>query len=138
MIAGMGRHFRFRKLEFWAENGRVNIIDYREEPPAHKTESRREFLLRAQAMIVERNRIQAAGRVSAGSSSTRVVAEEVNAFQNCIEDMVKCVRIAQQQGDPDDPRAKPPRRRRLFLPTPAQTFEINKPRFLSNRGLEDQ
>lgn len=133
MIAGMGKHFKYRDLEFWAENGSICVIDYRKEPPEYKTDSAREFLLRAQERINERNRIQHKIQIGAGSMGPRVAAQEVEEIQKCIEGMIQCVRIAKHQGDPHDPRVQEHIRkhgdpnRKIIIPTGLQVAEYNRP-----------
>lgn len=121
-----GKHYTYRKLEFWAHCGLIKIIDYRKEPPDFKTELLRTFLLRAQDMIRERDRCR--------------YADERKELQDCIEHMVLCAREAKQQGDPADPAVQEHVRKhhtgpRLLMPTPAFTAEINRPRPLTNRGV---
>lgn len=106
MIARMGRRFKHKKLEFWADRGLIHVIDTRKEPPEYKVDTLREFLYRAQNFIDERTRIQHKVRIGAGSSNTRVDNEAINELQTLIEDMVRCVEIAKQQGDPTDPRVQ--------------------------------
>jgi hypothetical protein len=134
-----GRHYKFRMLEFWAHHGRVQVIDYRIDPPEHKSEALRDFLLRAQGLILERERVRFAPRSSAGSSSNLVAAEEVAELQRCIEGMVACAREAKAQGDPHDPGVQQFVRnhvkRSILLPTPGQTIEINKPGRLTRNGV---
>jgi hypothetical protein len=133
MISKQWQHFKHMNLEFWAQNGLIHIIDTRKEPAEHKTECVREFLLRANQFIEDRNRISHKIQIGAYGSSAGVARQEVEKIQTLIEAMIRCTRIAKEQGDPNDPRVQEHIRkhgalnRKLVIPTASQVLEINKP-----------
>lgn len=91
-----GKHYNFRKLEFWAERGMVNIIDYRYEQDDDKFFSVivvRDFLIRLNHLGEELKQHQ------------HQYADERNEYLNFMEDGCKCAREAKAQGRPDDPKA---------------------------------
>lgn len=91
-----GRHYKYRKLEFWAERGLINIIDER-FPPSHAKAFTvvlvREFLLRLSHLNTEVKRWG------------KKWPDERDELVKMIEDGVACCRDAKAQGRPDDPRA---------------------------------
>lgn len=91
-----GRHYRFRKLDFWAERGLINIVDER-FPPSHDKAFTvvpvREFLYRLQGI---NDMIKRWGKQW---------PDEREELTQMVEDGVQCCREAKAQGRPDDPRA---------------------------------
>ncbi len=133
MISKMWERFKHKRLEFWAERGMVNIIDYRKSPPEYKSEMLREFLMRAQNFVDERKRIAHRAAVSTSTTGRRIAHEQIEELQKLIDDMVRCARIAKHQGDPSDPRVQEHIRkhgdssRKIFVPTAADVAEVNRP-----------
>lgn len=103
-----GRHYRYRKLDIWAERGIINIVDER-FPSSHlhafNTCVVREFLLRLQALSKE---------VKEWEKKWPDEREELVTF---IEDGLACVQDAKAQGRPDNPTATAQmlRERRRFM-----------------------
>jgi len=90
-----GKHYRFRKLEFWAESGMVNLVDER-FPPSHpgsfKVIMVREWLERLDTLNKELHR-------------WNKYADERNEMSNFIDNGIACAKEARSQGRPDDPKA---------------------------------
>jgi len=91
-----GRRYRYRKLEFWAERGLINIIDER-FPPSHDKAftvvTVRDFLLRLNHLNKEVKRWG------------KKWPDERDELVKMIENGVECCQKAKAQGRPDDPRA---------------------------------
>jgi hypothetical protein len=90
-----GKHYRFRKLEFWAESGMINLIDERhppEHPGSFKVIMVREWLERLNTLNKEIHR-------------WNKYVDERNEMSNFIDNGIACVRDAKKQGRPDDPKA---------------------------------
>jgi hypothetical protein len=90
-----GKHYRFRKLEFWAESGMVNLIDERFQPShpgSFKVIMVREWLERLDTINKEIHR-------------WNKYADERNEMSNFVDNGVACAREARKQGRPDDPKA---------------------------------
>lgn len=91
-----GRHYRYRKLDFWSERGLVNIVDER-FPPSHEKAftvvTVRDFLLRLKTLNQEVKRWG------------KKWPDERDELVKMIEQGVECCREAKVQGRPDDPRA---------------------------------
>lgn len=111
-----GRHYRYRKLEFWAERGLINIVDER-FPPSHP----RAFDI----ILVEdfKDRLRAlVGTIERWKLNQWT--DERKELQKMIEDGVQCVKDAVKQGRPDDPKAlaeilRDRRRNMLYAGNPA-------------------
>jgi hypothetical protein len=90
------RHYRYRKLEFWAERGMINLIDERYPQSSDKFFTVimvREFLLRLDQLNKEVKRW--------GKQWT----DERQEMIKLIEEGITCCRQAKAQGRPDDPKA---------------------------------
>ena len=91
-----GRHYRYRKLDIWAERGLINIVDER-FPPSHPKAFNvvmvRDFLLRLQSLNAA---------VKTWGKKWPDEREELTKF---IEEGIQCCREAKAQGRPDDPKA---------------------------------
>lgn len=103
-----GTHYKFRKLEFWAERGLINIVDERLPPEHHRFHmviSRREFLRRLQAFSDELRRRHFK------------YEDERNQYIRLLEEGVQVAREAKNQGEPTNPDAisEMVRRRRLTM-----------------------
>ena len=91
----MGKHYRFRKLEFWAERGLINLIDERFLPSDDKSFvviPVREWLLRLKGLNENLHKWDR-------------WPDERDETQNFIEHGVAAAREATKQGRPDDPKA---------------------------------
>ena len=92
MADKVGKHYNFRDQEFWACNGLIYIIDYRDGIPddnRFKIETRAEFATRA-IMLNEMAR-------------GWKWHDERHEFNKAVENMVAVVKEAKRQGDPTDP-----------------------------------
>lgn len=121
------RVFKYRRQEFFAENGLVHVIDC--HTGEYSCVSRVEFLQRARAFNKEARRMAA----------KKMWADERDELTRMVQDMIVCVQQAQAQGDPFDPKvmrqmvvhhrpgrvsvpnpeavaAMPPPRRRVYVP----------------------
>ena len=90
------KRYRFRKLEFWAEKGMVCVIDERfneNDERSFNVVPRVEFLKRTAAINEELKR------------HTFKYADERNEYLGFIENSIKVLRQAKEQGDPLDPRS---------------------------------
>lgn len=92
-----GLTYTFGSLKFYAMNGCICIHD--EDDGSFIVTTRREFLLRAQALSDE------VKRASQMMTASRVLSidEERKRLQDQVEKMVQCCYEAQMQGDHDDP-----------------------------------
>src|SRR4029077_512669 len=91
-----GQHYRFRKIEYWAERGMINIVDERfpqDHPQFFKLEMVGKFLERLLRFSQELK-----GR-------TFKYPDEREEYVTLIENGVACAREAKNQGRPDDPKA---------------------------------
>jgi hypothetical protein len=91
-----GNHYRFRKLEFWADTGLINIIDERFEPDddrSHLVITVRQFLLNVKGMNDAINFVPSK------------YADEREEMHRFVGNAVACCKEAKNQGRPDDPRA---------------------------------
>jgi hypothetical protein len=111
-----GRHYRFRKLEFWAERGLINIVDERfppDNPKSFNVVTVRDFLLRLNAISEEVKK------------SKFKYADERNEYINFLDNGVAACREAKKQGRPDDPKAVAQilrdRRKNIFVGNGQQT-----------------
>lgn len=118
MLLKIGRRYKFRAIEFWAEDGRVIMIDQRQNPPTRKEVSRKDFLLLAKARSEERDCCQ--------------YPDEKLELQNLIESMIQCCKEVKEQGDQMDRstwkwrvRSKP---LSLMMPSPEEVKSVEKSR----------
>ena len=93
-----GKCYTFRDLKFYAKNGFVCLHD--EEDGAFFVLTRKEFLLRAQALSDEAKRLRQQAADNPGRAW--IVADRLE-LQQAIENMVACCREAKEQGDRNDP-----------------------------------
>lgn len=91
-----GRRYRYRKLEFWAERGLINIIDER-FPPSHP----RSFTIVVVREFLERLR-HFSGMIQRWGKKW---PDERDELITMIENGVECCKEAKKQGRPDDPAA---------------------------------
>jgi hypothetical protein len=91
-----GQHYYYRKLEFWAENGLINIVDERFPP-----EDDRSFVVRTRVDFLQ--------KLAAFSTELKKCnfkyADERNEHITFLENGTACAREAKKQGCPDDPEA---------------------------------
>jgi len=94
-----GKCFTYRGLKFYAQNGFVCLHD--EETGEFYVLTRKEFLLRAQAIGEEAQRM----RVMAADNPSAAVwlSADRMELQQAIDNMIACTREAKEQGDRDDP-----------------------------------
>lgn len=93
-MAKDGKHFRFRKLEYWAQSGMICVQDDRYEssdPRSFEIVMVREMLYRIRAINAEIHLIK--------------YRDEREEHHKLVDNMIKCCRQAQRQGRPDDPKA---------------------------------
>lgn len=84
---------RYKNLRFWPERGLIHVEDSRNN--SYKSMSIREALFRVQALN---------DMVKASTQETDYY-DEITAQQSFIEDILRIVKVAQEQGSPDDPSA---------------------------------
>ena len=94
-----GKCYTYRDLKFYAKNGFVCLHD--EEDGAFFVLTRKEFLLRAQALSDEAKRLRT---MAADNPGRPWMAADRIELQNAIDDMVACCREAKEQGDRNDPQ----------------------------------
>lgn len=132
-----GKCYTFRGLKFYAENGFVCLHD--EDTGEFYVLTRKEFLLRAQALSEEAARLRhvAASNPDKAGWLSADRAELIRA----IEEMVACTNEAKEQGDRTDPdvdawfmRHRPTRKSRVSLVS-AANFKTAAPSALS-RGRD--
>jgi len=123
-----GKCYSFRDLKFYAKNGFICIHD--EETGEFFVITRREFLLRAQALSEEAQHMR---HMSAENPSMKWLIESRTELQNAVDDMLACVREAKEQGDRDDPavdawfrRHRPHRRTKVSMAS-AANFSTDLP-----------
>lgn len=86
------RHYQFRDQDFWAENGLIYIMDYRDEVSDNErfaVATRANFVARAIALNDQ--------------ARYEKYADERVELNNLILDMVQACKDAKKQGDPTDP-----------------------------------
>lgn len=89
-----GRHYRFRKIEFWAERGMIQFVDERfpqEDSRSHDVLLVREFLENLRAINAEITYIK--------------YPDERREHEKLVENGIACAKEAKTQGRPDDPEA---------------------------------
>jgi hypothetical protein len=94
-----GKCYSFRDLKFYAQNGFICLHD--EETGEFFVLTRREFLLRAQALSEEAGHMR---HMCAENPSMKWLSSERLELQNAVDDMLSCTREAKEQGDRDDPQ----------------------------------
>lgn len=90
-----GKHYRFRKLQFWAERGMINLIDERfqpDHPGSFKVVMVSEWLERLSTLNKELHR-------------WNKYPDERNEMSNFIDNGIASAKEARKQGRPDDPKA---------------------------------
>ena len=93
-----GKCYSFRDLKFYAKNGFVCLHD--EETGEFFVLTRREFLLRAQALAEEAKHMR---QMSAETPSMKWLMQDRIELQNAVDDMIACTQEAKEQGDRNDP-----------------------------------
>jgi hypothetical protein len=117
-----GKCYTFRGLKFYAENGFVCLHD--EDTGEFYVLTRKEFLLRAQALSDEARRLRS---IAAENPSKAVwLSADRSELIKAIEDMVACTNEAKEQGDRNDPKVdewftkhRPNRKSRISLASAA-------------------
>lgn len=112
------RHFVYKDLEWWAENGLIYMEDHKDNDFHAVTV--RDALERAAALTVERRRIDARARSSSHASGNRVAAEDRAQLQTAIEGLIEACKDARKQGDPSDPKViedlRKQRKKNILIP----------------------
>lgn len=124
-----GKCYTFRGLKFYAENGFVCLHD--EDTGEFYVLTRKEFLLRAQALSDEARRLRS---IAAENPSKAVwLSADRSELIKAIEDMVACTNEAKEQGDRNDPKVdewftkhRPNRKSRISLAS-AANFSTSLP-----------
>lgn len=93
-----GKCYTYRGLKFYAQNGFVCLHD--EDTGEFYVLTRREFLLRAQALSDEAQRLR---HIMAENPSKKWLAADRMELQQAIENMLAVVYEAKEQGDRTDP-----------------------------------
>lgn len=95
-----GKCYTFRGLKFYAENGFVCLHD--EDTGEFYVLTRKEFLLRAQALSDEARRMRS---IAAENPSKAIwLSADRNEIIKAVEDMIACTYEAKEQGDRNDPK----------------------------------
>jgi len=89
-----GKHYRFRSIEFWAENGLVIFTDERFPPEDD----------RSLDVLLVREFLGNIGAINLEIGHMRYSDERLE-HQNLVENGIRCAKEAQKQGRPDDPKA---------------------------------
>ena len=125
-----GHHFRFMKLEFFAQRGMVTIIDLEAAGDSDVAAD------------------EAIQRVSPGEFMKRVVAvrmgtgdkypDEIRTVNNFMDQAVACAKLAKAQGDPTDAKvwehhAKHTRRSSILMPGDVGTGTVMSPSEVNGR-----
>jgi hypothetical protein len=83
----VGKRYKFRQTEFWAENGSIKQLDHRKGPePDYTVVSVRDMLLRARALNEQAKHM--------------TYADERMEHIKLVEDIIACCKEARAQGDP--------------------------------------
>jgi hypothetical protein len=90
-----GKHYRFRKLEFWSESGMINLVDER-YPPDHPGSFK---------VIMVRDWLERLNTLNKEIHRWNKYTDERNEMSNFIDNGIACVKEAKTQGRPDDPKA---------------------------------
>lgn len=113
-----GKCYTFRGLKFYAENGFICLHD--EETGEFYVLTRKEFLLRAQALSDEAARLRHVAAENPDKASW--LSADRSELVRAIEEMLACTNEAKEQGDRTDPdvdawfrRHRPSRRSRISL-----------------------
>ena len=117
-----GKCYTFRGLKFYAENGFVCLHD--EDTGEFYVLTRKEFLLRAQALSDEARRLRSIAAENPGKAVW--LSADRGELIKAIEDMVACTNEAKEQGDRNDPKVdewftkhRPNRKSRISLASAA-------------------
>lgn len=110
LLSRPGRHYTFRKLEFWAEQGQVHLLDYSKD--SYNPEFR---------IIMVRDMLKRAAVFNRAARRMKY-ADERNEHILFVENIIACCREAKRQGRPDDPRTfehiRNLRSKHILLPGP--------------------
>lgn len=113
-----GKCYTFRGLKFYAQNGYVCLHD--EDTGEFFVLTRKEFLLRAQALSDEAKRLRAIAAENPAKAAW--LSADRMELQQAIEAMLACTQEAKEQGDRDDPevdawfrRHRPGRKSKISL-----------------------
>lgn len=90
-----GKRYTFRKLQFWAESGMVNLIDER-LPPSH---------IGSFKVIMVRDWLERLDTLNKELHRWNKYADERNEMSNFIDNGIACAKEARSQGRPDDSKA---------------------------------
>lgn len=93
-----GKCYSWRDLKFYAKNGFICLHD--EEDGSFFVLTRKEFLLRAQALSDEAKRLR---QQAVDNPGRAWIAADRLELQQAIENMVECCKDAKEQGDRNDP-----------------------------------
>lgn len=123
-----GTCFTYRGLKFYAENGFVSLHD--EATGEYFVLTRKEFLLRAQALSEEADKLRKLAAENPAQAAW-YSEDRVDLIQ-AVENMIACTREAKEQGDRTDPevdawfrRHRPTKRSRIAIP--GSNFTVNTP-----------
>lgn len=100
MAAAAGKCYTFRGLKFYAKNGFVCLHD--EATGEFFVLTRKEFLLRAQALADEAKRLRHMAAEHPGKAAW-LTADRMD-LQQAIDNMLAATKEAKEQGDRDDPK----------------------------------
>ena len=113
-----GKCYTFRGLKFYAQNGFVCLHD--EDTGEFYVLTRKEFLLRAQALSDEAKRLRHIAATNPDKASW-LSADRMD-LQRAIDNMLECTKEAKEQGDRNDPvvdawfkRHRPGRKSKISL-----------------------
>lgn len=124
-----GKCYTYRGLKFYAENGFISLHD--EATGEYFVLTRKEFLLRAQALSEEAAKLRHLG--AENPSKAGWFSEDRSDLIQAVENMIACTQEAKEQGDRTDPevdawfrRHRPTARSRIAVPS-AANFVANTP-----------
>ncbi len=119
---GSGKCYSYRGLKFYAQSGFICLHD--EDTGEFYVLTRKEFLLRAQAIADEAKRLRHIAAENP-SKAAWLTADRME-LQQAIENMLACTNEAKEQGDRDDPvvdewfrRHRPGRKSKISLASAA-------------------
>lgn len=126
------RVFKYRRQEFFAENGLIHVID--KDTGAYSAVSVVEFLHRARQFNAEARRMAA----------KKMWADERDELTRMVQDMIVCCEQARKQGDPFNPKVMRQmvdhnRSRQIAVPNPQAAIPPKRSRIIvTGNGSQDQ
>jgi hypothetical protein len=127
-----GKCYTFRGLKFYAENGFICLHD--EDTGEFFVLTRKEFLMRAQALSDEARKMRSVAAENPSQASW--LSADRNELIKAVEEMIACTYEAKEQGDRSDPavdawfvKHRPHRKSRISMAS-AANFSTSLPGLL--------